>query len=85
MHFTKTEAHKARKAHRCSWCWQLINTAEIYKRYRAFDGGDASTIRMHPECHDAMTEAAKEEGGIIEWTPGMERPVIGITGKGNAS
>ena len=29
---------------------------------------------MHPECYEAMEQAAREEGGWFEWTPGMERP-----------
>lgn len=32
------------------------------------------TMREHPECYEAMCEAAEEEGGWIEWTPGQERP-----------
>jgi len=72
---TKTEMHRANKSHRCSWCWQRINDGETYKRYRAYDGGDAMTVKMHPECHDAMQEVARQEGGWIEWTPGQERPI----------
>ena len=44
-------------------------------RYRWYDSGEAATVKMHPECHKAMHEAAREEGGYIEWTPGQERPV----------
>ncbi len=36
--------------------------------------GDASTVKMHPECFEAMQDAASEEGGWLEWTPGQERP-----------
>ena len=72
--FTTTETHKAAKRHRCDWCWQFIETGETYKRYRCYDGGDAGTTRMHPECNEAMLEEAQAEGGQIEWTPGQERP-----------
>lgn len=75
MHsMTPTEQHKARKQHRCDWCWQFIVVGETYKRYRYYNGGDAGTVRMHPECYEAMQDAASEEGGFIEWTPGQERP-----------
>jgi hypothetical protein len=74
MYATETETHKARKRYRCEWCWQFVEIGDTYKRYRFYDGGEASTIRMHPECHDAMEEEASEEGGWIEWTPGRERP-----------
>lgn len=73
-HCTPDETHRARKAHRCDWCWQSINSGETYKRYRCYMDGDASTVRMHPECHGAMLEEARLEGGWIEWTPGQERP-----------
>jgi hypothetical protein len=75
MHVTETQTHRARKRHRCQWCWQFIETGELYRRYRVFDG-DASTVRMHPECYDAMQDDAADAGGFIEWTPGQERPAI---------
>lgn len=73
-HCTEAETHKARKLHRCEWCWQRINVGEQYKRYRFYDGGDAATVKMHPECYDAMQVEAHEEGGYFEWIPGQERP-----------
>jgi hypothetical protein len=75
MNCTTTESHKARKRHRCEWCWQRIDVGTTYLRYRSFYDG-AATIRMHPECNAAMHEAAAEEGGWIEWTPGQERPAL---------
>lgn len=71
---TETTNRVARKNHRCTWCWQLVKPGESYKRYRFFDGGDTGTVKMHPECYGAMQELAAEEGGVIEWVPGMERP-----------
>ncbi len=73
-HCTEPTTHQAIKQHRCSWCWQFIEIGDQYKRYRFFDGGDAGTVKMHPECFDAMQEEAAEEGGYFEWTPGMQRP-----------
>lgn len=74
MHVTPAETHKARKRHRCDWCWQFIEPNSAYSRYRFYNGGDVGTVKMHPECLDAMQEEATEEGGFIEWTPGQERP-----------
>lgn len=76
---TEPETYKAKKRHRCEWCWQFIEPGERYKRYRWFDGGEASTVKMHDECYGAMQDAAAEEGGYIEWTPGQERPVTANT------
>ena len=73
-HFTETTTQKAAKRHQCTWCWQFIDPGKEYKRYRHFDGNDAGTVKMHPECYDAMQEEATEEGGYLEWTPGRERP-----------
>lgn len=75
MHMTEVETHKARKAHRCEWCWQRIDEGTGYKRYRYYNSGEVGTVKMHPECYVAMLEAAREEGGYIEWVPGQERPV----------
>lgn len=74
MHATETETHKAKKQHRCDWCWQFVEVGETYKRYRYYNGGDVGTVKMHPECHDVMQDEAREEGGWFEWTPGQERP-----------
>lgn len=74
MHVTDTTTHTAQKQHRCAWCWQLIEPGDTYSRYRFYDGGDAGTVKMHPECHSAMQEEARQEGGTLEWTPGQERP-----------
>lgn len=67
---TETETHKAAKPHRCEWCWTRILAGETYQRYRYYDGGDAGTVKMHPECYSAMQETAKQEGGWTEWMPG---------------
>lgn len=74
MHTTEVETHVAHKKHSCGWCCQIILPGDMYKRYRYYDGGDAGTVKLHPECYAAMCEAASEEGGYIEWTPGQDRP-----------
>jgi hypothetical protein len=74
---TADEFHLARKKHICDWCGELILRGAGYRRYRWFDYGDAGTCRMHPECHSAMCDAAHEEGGWIEFSPGEnERPIL---------
>lgn len=77
MHMTEVETHKARKSHRCEWCWQIIQAGQNYNRYRFYADGDAGTVKMHPECMEAMQEEAAHWGGDFEWTPGQERPKVG--------
>ena len=77
MHMTEVETHKARKAHRCEWCLERIGEGTEYKRYRYYDGGEAATIKMHPECMGAMQDEADHWGGDFEWTPGQDRPKVG--------
>lgn len=74
MNWTTPVSRNAAARHRCSWCYELINPGERYMKYRYFSSGDAATVKMHPECHEAMLQAADEEGGSIEWTPGQDRP-----------
>lgn len=64
----------ARKHHRCIWCWQAINAGERYLDERSVNDGEMQRHKWHPECRAAMLEEAKDEGGVIEWTPGQERP-----------
>lgn len=63
----------AKKAHRCDWCAERIEIGESYERWRWYDGGDAGTTKMHPECANASSEVASEEGGYFEFHPGMFR------------
>lgn len=74
MYATPTETHKAKKQHRCEWCWQFIEAGETYNRYRFYADGEAGTVKMHPECYEVMQDEASNEGGWFEWTPGQERP-----------
>ena len=46
----------AKKAHRCSWCPELIDIGASYIRYRYYSHGDAGTVKLHHECYDAMKE-----------------------------
>lgn len=60
----------AKKSHECSWCSQAIKKGDTYKRYRWFDGCDASTVKMHPECLDASYKLISELNESIEFFPG---------------
>lgn len=60
----------ARSAHRCSWCAERIEVGAPYKRYRYFDGGDAGTVKLHPECNDILDETVREEGWDYEFHAG---------------
>ena len=61
---TETETIvSAKKRHQCSWCAERIEIGETYLRYRWYNGSDASTVKMHPECISAMRELIKLEGG----------------------
>lgn len=76
MKTSEVATHLAKKPHRCTWCWQLIEVSTKYNRFRNYDGDEVGTEKLHLECYTAMLEAAKEEGGYIEWIPGMERPEV---------
>ena len=59
----------AKNPHICSWCNERIEAGESYKRWRWFDCGDASTVKMHPECNDALN--GMEPGDVNDgWYPG---------------
>ena len=59
----------ARKSHCCDWCGERIDVGQPYRRWRYFDGSYAGTVRVHPECGEALAELASEEGGMIEFSP----------------
>lgn len=61
---------KARKNHYCSWCAEAIYTGQPYDTWRWYDGGDASTVKVHPECLEALDEVIKKEGGDYEFFAG---------------
>lgn len=78
MYCTDLETLKARTPHRCMSCGETIGVGETYKRWRTYDGGDAQTNKMHPECL-AMHEADAKRYGENQWdySPYMhERPKV---------
>lgn len=60
----------AQKPHGCSWCWSLIEVGNPYITYRFFDGGDVSTVKMHPECRQALDIVIQKERDTVYFTPG---------------
>lgn len=60
----------AAKRHVCDWCGERIESGGKYWRWRWFSCGDAATCKAHPECYSAMIDAADDNGGDIEFTPG---------------
>jgi hypothetical protein len=70
----------AAKDHCCDWCGERIDAGTRYWRWRWFSHGDAATCKAHPECYAAMQDAAQDNGGDIEFTPGdHSRGSIGET------
>lgn len=67
--FHARSIRSSRKIRTCDWCGELIRIGEPYESYRWREGGDVGTIRVHPECLDAMRRTAREEGGWIDWEP----------------
>lgn len=74
MYSTPTTWQTARKPHTCSWCGQKIIVGEKYARWANYDDG-VVTNKAHEECEADITEAARYEGGTIEFAAGeAERP-----------
>jgi hypothetical protein len=70
-HATELQTIKAaRSEHRCSWCAERIDIGTPYQRYRYYEGGDAGTVKLHPECNTALEETVREEGFDYEFFPG---------------
>ena len=64
------EIKASKKTHECSWCGETIEQGDSYTRYRWFDGSDATTVKMHPECLEASKRLIEIERGQIEFSPG---------------
>ena len=67
MYCSDPETLTARKPHCCMSCGEIVNPGEKYLRWRCYDSGEVSTIKMHPECH-AM-HCADSDGGYWEFLP----------------
>jgi hypothetical protein len=64
------EIKRSRKRRRCDWCYELIEIGQPYRRWRWFSYGDASTVRVHPECDEARLTMHKLDRYFEEWSPG---------------
>lgn len=60
---THIESPVARKKHLCSICGTFIYPGTRYDRWRYFDCGDASTVKVHPDCWLFF-----QDHSICEWT-----------------
>ena len=79
MHCTDLENPKAKKEHFCDSCGDPITIGQTYYRWRSYDGGDAGTNKMHPECYDMHVTNA--EGGEWEYLRyDNDRPSTVLTG-----
>ena len=61
------EIKKARKAHKCDWCAEDIVRGACYSRWAWFEDGSACTVKVHPECLEALRHWDDE------WTPFVHR------------
>ena len=68
--FHEATVAKSRKVRQCTWCGEKINVGDPYEAYSFRDGGDFGRVTMHPECHKAMGEVSREEGGWFTWSIG---------------
>ncbi len=58
-----------RKPYSCDWCCERIDIDSKAVTWGWFDNGTGTTVRVHPECHEAMLEM--DEPG--EFYPGENR------------
>ena len=49
------QVKKSRKAYTCDWCYEVIEQGTAYCRYFCYN--ERVTVRMHPECYEAMQDA----------------------------
>jgi len=57
----RKEIKNAGKEHTCSWCGERIPQGSTFWRWRYFDGGDASTVKVHPECLAAGDQSSRDD------------------------
>ena len=67
--FHQQAVARSRKVRQCSWCAEHIEVGQPYKSYRFRSDFESGKVTMHPECHDAMLEAAAEDRWL-EWSTG---------------
>jgi len=67
---TTEHINKARTEHLCSWCNEKIKKGKPYSRWRWFDNGDTSVVKVHPECLEALNVVIAERRDCVEFNPG---------------
>ena len=60
------KTRKAKKRHRCDWCPEFIEPGENYIDERAVYCGDFQHLKFHPECKQACSQIAKQNGGDFD-------------------
>lgn len=73
MFCTPAETVKARKAHKCTYCAELIKPGELYDTWKSVDGA-WFTNKMHSECHAELSEIGREYGEYEYSAYDNERP-----------
>ena len=69
--FHERTVQHSQKVRQCSWCGTDIAVGEPYHGYTYRNGKDSDRVTLHLCCHEAMQTLAREEGGWVEWTPGV--------------
>ncbi len=67
-HCTEGKTVVANRGHNCHWCGQRIRAGERYITYCYMDGGSATRMKLHPECHAACGRFV-EQTGETEFDP----------------
>lgn len=60
MKTSEIKTSKANKPHICDWCNETINKNEHYSHWFCY--GENITVKMHPECEEAMCIADLSDG-----------------------
>lgn len=56
---------KARKDHRCAWCWEVIKKGEVYHLTEWVSANEHGRDRMHQCCAAAVR--AMDSGDMADW------------------
>lgn len=69
-HLFPETRQRARKRHRCIWCYHQITAGEQYVQQESFWDGAPQRNRYHAECWDDLLA----QGPHFEFTPGCADP-----------
>lgn len=68
METLRSDKRKARKDHRCDWCYGVIPKGEVYRNSCHVHGGDIYTFKNHLSCEKWVKERGLFEG---RWGDGV--------------